>query len=236
MKEIIVTLIIGAFLTRIVLYISYGRILKIAYNVSNSNHELLKQIKLRYTNCNTLDIPILNISAFVKKHILFNCGFKRVIPIIDTIGYVCLMASIFIAYTYYGMTKFSQYGVLMCVCIMMFLLLNSSIKGEEKLDVATTLISDYIENVLSHRNVNKYDKANKRKNINQPEVQVNAAEINEKSEEKSEENNINIEEKDKKEFVEDNKRETSLEELISTATDNIHAEMIINEVLKEYLV
>ena len=213
MKEIIIALLIGAFLTRIVLYMSYGRILKIAYNASNTNHELLKQIKLRYTNCNTLDIPIINIGAFVKKHILLNCGFKRMVPIIDMIGYGCLLLAVFFTYIYYGMTKFDKYGVYICTYIMVFLLLNSIIKGEEKLNIATTLISDYIENVLSHRNINKREKMNKRKEEEHPRNDV----INET------ESNVKV-------------KEESLGALISTATDNVQAEMIINEVLKEYLI
>ena len=70
MKVFMMILISWAFLTRLLVYISYERILLMAYNVTSSNSELIKQIKLRYTNCNTLNIPIKNVYSFVNKHII----------------------------------------------------------------------------------------------------------------------------------------------------------------------
>jgi hypothetical protein len=148
--------------------------------------------------------------------------------------------------------------ITLLILLILFILLNGIIKGEEKLNQATVLIADYLENVLSHRNINKREKISIRRNCEQ---QKNAETVYEEKVSIDEQNNCNHRDnknndndnsfergrkedvafnaqkeelKDSEEYIK-SISENTIGKLINSAVDTKHAEKIINEVLKEYL-
>ena len=234
MKVLVMILISWAFMTRLLVYIVYERILLMAYNVASSNCELIKQIKLRYTNCNTLNIPIRNVYSFINKHIIVNSGLRYKVAFIDGSGYVTLMIAIALLYIYPNASMFSD-NTYVFGMILIFILINIAVDKEERLNKAVLLISDYLENVLAHRNINKRERS-KESLPGIEEEKISGKTIVEKDiiDAKDIKVDKTTSETDTKNDIKDDGKVIS--KLITSAADNVQAEKIINEVLKEFLI
>ena len=226
--KICLSLIGASIITRAIIYIAYDKLLKMSYKPLETENELIRQMRLRYTNCNTLSIPIKNTEVFVRKHIISNSCLRGVVPFIDMAGYIMVLFAVGLMLY---VTRKADATILSGA--IMFLIADKMVNKEEKLKLTVSNITDYLDNTISHRNG---EKRQRRDREVFEKISINAKmDIKADAKGKEPAETICVATGDK-EAGSGNNKEKVIGSVINNAIDKENAEEIINEVLREYLV
>lgn len=150
---VFIGLIVISFIFKFIYFYCYYNLVHAAYNISNSNNELIKQIKLRFTNCYKLNIPIRNTDAYVRKcldsyspHGIRYSFYNKISYVLISIFYILLWTAytknIFTIdfLTFLGIISFSLYSIFERVF---------SVNNLKYTFIA--LSSDFLDNTLKNR-------------------------------------------------------------------------------------
>lgn len=244
LKSFSLILIGISIISRAVVFFSYEKILRDSDKPAEGKG-VLSIINKRYTYLNELNTPIRNTEAFVCKNIIENTMLKTLIPTVDTFGYILTLFSI-------GIMLYSENNIDITVMsgAITFLITDKMINKEEKMKLAVSNITDYLDNTVANRLINKRELRNERnENIkNESIIKDRKADrdkigsvrlVNIKGGDVSE---IKLNEISPDE-MEMNRQDitydmdyNNIESVIKSGMSNEAAEEIINEVLREYLV
>ncbi len=94
LKNIMIFCTLASFLFKVADYISASLFLKSSLDIQSGKNELLKQMKLKHKNYQTLGIPAKNTTAFVEKYIWTYSGKKNGLSNFDILSIICLLATL----------------------------------------------------------------------------------------------------------------------------------------------
>lgn len=134
-------------------FIWVNRLYLACLNIQGVSHTLLKQILLRFTNCARLNIGICNTASFVRKYIsgytfagLHYSSLPKLSAASSLIGLLLTTyGTLTYARDYY---KYTLISVLFCIIYMLFC---HFIDINGRLEQASNMITDYLDNTLNHR-------------------------------------------------------------------------------------
>lgn len=126
----------------------------IAKNPGNMDHEAFRALKLRYSNCAKLGIPIKNTKCFVEKSLTGKASPLGKMILADRIG--CVLFSLVLAVSsfstiYSANTNLTDFTYSVMAFSFCFYLFRQACAVDKKADHIVTLTADYLENTLSHR-------------------------------------------------------------------------------------
>lgn len=129
-----------------------------ASNPKALNHQLLKQIFLRFTNCAKLNIQIANTPAFVTRYLsnYTYCGLHY--NSFEKIGFTFAISGIAVAtYGTFQYTElFLRYALMAILVAIVYAFFCSLLDIKEKQQQIVVLITDYLDNTLSHRLASRF--------------------------------------------------------------------------------
>lgn len=134
-------------------FIWVNRLYMACLNIQGVGHTLLKQILLRFTNCARLNIGICNTDSFVRKYISSYtfAGLHYSSP--KKLGAAFSLTGIIL--TAFGMLNDSQtyyqYAMISILFCMIYLLFCHFVDINGRLEQASNMITDYLDNTLNHR-------------------------------------------------------------------------------------
>lgn len=218
--------IIAGCLSKIVMVLLYNNLINEAMNAAGSEAELIKQIKLRYTNQIKLNLPINDIEKFVTRYIYQYSKIIKTIRVIDILGLIGVLSAVIINF------KIRYFdGTDMIIALFLYIVMGTIVEGDKKERIAISYITDYLSNNVNNRNVVKEHRQIKRAEKENP-CQTEDITLEQKQ--------LNNEKTEKKEIAEAGQRQEDIKN-INQASNLIKMkqkhdeEKIIEEVLKEYL-
>lgn len=244
LKSFSMILIGISIISRAIIYFSYEKVLRDSDRPSEGKG-VLSIIKKRYVYLNELNTPIRNTEVFVRKNVIENTVLKTFIPLVDTLGYVLTLLSI-------GIMLYSEKSIDITIMsgAITFLITDKMVNKEEKMNLAVSNITDYLDNTVANRWIDKKELRNERiENIRNEYIlnekkssgdkissvglvnfkggEISGVKLNEINQSKAEMNSR-----------EDacNMDYNNIENVVKSGMSNEAAEEIINEVLREYLV
>ncbi len=134
-------------------FIWINRLYTACLNIQGVGHTLLKQILLRFTNCARLNIGICNTDSFVKKYIsgYTFAGLHYSSP--KKLGAAFSLTGVIL--TAYGTLSYSQtyyqYALISILFCMIYILFCHFVDVDGRLEQASNMITDYLDNTLKHR-------------------------------------------------------------------------------------
>ncbi len=141
-----------AFALQFLTYILCTSYKKKAANIHNTNKELFRSIKLRYTNSAKLNIPLADTTSFVEKYFYGKGGPFRLAQGLDRFSGYMLCASL-IATTalyvrsYSSITRMTAF-MSMAICFYIF---RAALSNDKQMQLAISYTTDYLDNTLKHR-------------------------------------------------------------------------------------
>lgn len=151
-------------LSKLIMRITLGRMVKAAGNMDKSNHKLMRLVRAKFEHASMLSDRVQNVEAFVKKyvyeyrvcgvrlHALQNFG-KAMIWTAVSAGVIGLAAS----YLVYGLgEQMLQYGIWAIASAFILCMLHMSGDEKYRLQMAENYMIDYLENVCAHRYAKMY--------------------------------------------------------------------------------
>ena len=122
-----------------------------ASNPKALNHQLLKQIFLRFTNCAKLNIQISNTPAFVTRYLSNYSRFGLHYTFFEKLGFAFAISGIAIAT--YGTVRYTElfvrYALMAILVAIVYAFFCSLLDMKEKQQQIVILITDYLDNTLS---------------------------------------------------------------------------------------
>ncbi len=141
-----------AFALQLWIFIFCTRYKKNALNMNNTNKELFRSIKLRYTNSTKLNIPLLDTNSFVEKYFYGKGGPFRLACNIDRFSGFLLCSALMTTIALYVRDYSSNARVTAFIGIAVcFYIFRAILSTEKQMHLAITYTTDYLENTLKHR-------------------------------------------------------------------------------------
>ncbi len=152
-KSAFIGLFFISFTFKFIYFYSYYRLVNAAHDISNSNNELIKQIKLRFTNCYKLNIPIRNTSAYVKKCLDLYSPHGIRYSFYNKMSYVLLSVFYILLWTAYAKNIFNINSLtfLTVFSFSLYCILERIFSVNNLVSTFTTLASDFLDNTLKNR-------------------------------------------------------------------------------------
>ncbi len=153
MAVIAVLLFIGCF-SKILMIVLYNKFYEDSFKVADSKSELIKQIKLRYSNQIKLELPIVDAEKFVARYIYQYSKMLKFINVLDMFGIILMLAAIALNYNkqYFGVE-------VLFIAMFMYLSMGMLVNGDKKERIIINNIADYLVNNMSIRSSAKEHRA-----------------------------------------------------------------------------
>lgn len=153
MAVIAVLLFIGCF-SKILMIVLYNKFYEDSFKVSDSKSELIKQIKLRYSNQIKLELPIADAEKFVARYIYQYSKMLKFINVLDMFGIILMLVAIALNYNkqYFGVE-------VLFIAMFMYLSMGMLVNGDKKERIIINNIADYLVNNMSIRSSAKEHRA-----------------------------------------------------------------------------
>lgn len=208
LMAVIAGLLFTGCFTKVLIIILYAIFMDDSMHVANCNSELIKQIKLRYSNQIKLELPIQDAEKYVSRYIYQYSKLIKFINVIDMLGLIAMLGGIAINYEkkYFGTE-------VLFIAMFVYMGIGLLVSGDKKEKIIINNIADYLANNMSTRMAAKEHRVQIKESLMEELTQV-------------EQKNPVIEEKKEssEKFVNFIKKSTSPEE-----------NAIIEEVLREFL-
>lgn len=153
MAVIAVLLFIGCF-SKILMIVLYNKFYEDSFKVADSKSELIKQIKLRYSNQIKLELPIVDAEKFVARYIYQYSKMLKFINVLDMFGIILMLAAIALNYN----KQYFDVEVLF-IAMFMYLSMGMLVNGDKKERIIINNIADYLVNNMSIRSSAKEHRA-----------------------------------------------------------------------------
>lgn len=142
----VAVLIFSGCFAKILIIILYSILLDDSAHMADSNSELIKQIKLRYTNQIKLELPIQDAEKFVSRYIYQYSKIIKFSNILDMLSLIVMLAGIAINYE-------KQYFGTEVLFIAMFIYLSVGllVASNKKERIIINNIADYLVNNMNTR-------------------------------------------------------------------------------------
>lgn len=125
---------------------------KKAADIHNSNKELFRSIKLRYTNSAKLNIPLMDTSSYVEKYFYGKGGPFHLAYSLDRFSGFLLCTSLATTTALYVLnfanTTTLTAFISIAVCFYIF---RATLSTERQMKLAISYTTDYLDNTLRHR-------------------------------------------------------------------------------------
>lgn len=153
MVVIAVLLFIGCF-SKILMIVLYNKFYEDSFKVADSKSELIKQIKLRYSNQIKLELPIADAEKFVARYIYQYSKMFKFINVLDMFGIILMLAAIALNYNkqYFGLE-------VLFIAMFMYLSMGMLVNGDKKERIIINNIADYLVNNMNIRSSAKEHRA-----------------------------------------------------------------------------
>lgn len=152
-KSLLAILFAFSILFKGIYYISFLRLKKAGQNMSGSNHELVKQLKRRFTDCYTLDKPVTNTESYVKKTmaVYFDGNiFLRLLWFFNQLSLGLFYISLWLAFRNKIFDDIKLLFFLsiatICYCFFTFVLSTKDLRSD-----FAAYATDYLDNTLKNR-------------------------------------------------------------------------------------
>lgn len=153
MAVIAVLLFIGCF-SKILMIVLYNKFYEDSFRVADSKSELIKQIKLRYSNQIKLELPIVDAEKFVARYIYQYSKMIKFINVLDMFGIILMLGAIALNYN----KQYFRIEVLF-IAMFMYLSMGMLVNGDKKERIIINNIADYLVNNMSIRSSAKEHRA-----------------------------------------------------------------------------
>ncbi len=131
---------------KVLIIVLYAIFMEDSTRVANTNSELIKQIKLRYSNQIKLELPIKDAEKYVSRYIYQYSKLIKFINVADMMGLIAMLGGIILNYD----KKFFGIDVLL---IAMFVYVGTGllVDGYKKEKIIIDNIADYLANNMNTR-------------------------------------------------------------------------------------
>ena len=217
---VVAALIFAGCFAKILMIFLYNKLLEDSFRVADCNSELIKQIKLRFTNQIKLELPIQDPGKFVSRYIYQYSKIIKFVNALDMLSLILMLSGIAINYE-------KQYFGLEVLFIAMFIYLSVGllVNSDKKERIVINNIADYLANNMNTRMAAKEHRVQVKESMKAEGM--GSAELQEKSDELKED--IKIEKRKDKRLEEGN----GFKNLLNGRSNEENA--IIEEVLREFL-
>lgn len=145
MAVIAILIFTGCF-SKILIILMYNKFFEDSIHVADCSSELIKQIKLRYSNQIKLDLPIQDAEKFVSRYIYQYSKMIKCINVLDMFSLIVMLGGIALNYEkqYFG-------EEVLFIAMFIYLSIGLLVNGDKKERVIINNIADYLVNNMQTR-------------------------------------------------------------------------------------
>ena len=154
MMAVIAILLFAGCFSKILIILLYNKFYEDSFKVANSKSELIKQIKLRYSNQIKLELPIVDAEKFVARYIYQYSKMFKFINVLDMFGIILMLGAIALNYN----KQYFDVEVLF-IAMFMYLSMGMLVNGDKKERIIINNIADYLVNNMNIRTSAKEHRA-----------------------------------------------------------------------------
>lgn len=143
---VVALLIFAGCFAKITMIFLYNKLVEDSFAVAECNSELIKQIKLRYTNQIKLELPIQDVGKFVSRYFYQYSKIIKAVNVMDMLSLILMLAGIAINYE----KKYFSVEVLL-VATFIYLAVGQLVAGDKKERIVVNNIADYLVNNVNIR-------------------------------------------------------------------------------------
>lgn len=189
MAVIAILLFAGCF-SKILIILLYNKFYEDSFKVADSKSELIKQIKLRYSNQIKLELPIIDAEKFVARYIYQYSKMIKFINVLDMFSLILMLGAIALNYNkqYFGVE-------VLFIAMFIYLAVGMLVNGDKKERIIINNIADYLVNNMNIRTSAKEHRARAKEQVKSEDEEIfeqgveqmkeEVAEVKEKKSEKS---------------------------------------------------
>ena len=152
-------------ISKLIVWISYKRLVKASNHIASSNHSLTRQLKLKFENCYKLNLGVQKVPVFVDKYLqkykamgirvhTLNRFFVAVILLEALLGVAGCLGGFWQGLSLQQITLYAALGF---ISVLFMLFVDSLCDIEDKREMVVTNLQDYLDNVLTNRLQHEYD-------------------------------------------------------------------------------
>jgi len=164
MITIIAILIFAGCFSKILIILLYNKFLEDSFKMADSNSELIKQIKLRFSNQIKLDLPILDVEKFVSRYIYQYSKIIKFVNALDMLSLVLMLTGIALNYE----KKYFSTEVLF-IAMFIYMCVGLLVASDKRERIIINNISDYLANNMSIRSAAKEHRVQVKESLKESE-------------------------------------------------------------------
>lgn len=165
MITIIAILIFAGCFSKILIILLYNKFLEDSFKMAESNSELIKQIKLRFSNQIKLDLPILDVEKFVSRYIYQYSKIIKFVNALDMLSLVLMLTGIALNYE----KKYFSTEVLF-IAMFIYMCVGLLVASDKRERIIINNISDYLANNMSIRSAAKEHRVQVKESLKESEA------------------------------------------------------------------
>ena len=190
MMAVIAILLFAGCFSKILIILLYNKFYEDSFKVADSKSELIKQIKLRYSNQIKLELPIIDAEKFVARYIYQYSKMIKFINVLDMFSLILMLGAIALNYNkqYFGVE-------VLFIAMFIYLAVGMLVNGDKKERIIINNIADYLVNNMNIRTSAKEHRARAKEQVKSEDEEIfeqgveqmkeEVAEVKEKKSEKS---------------------------------------------------
>ncbi len=147
---VIAALIFAGCFSKILIIVLYNKLYEDSLHVSECDSELIKQIKLRYSNQIKLELPIQDAEKFVARYIYQYSKIIKFVNVLDMLSLIVMLAGIALNYEkqYFG-------SEVLFIAMFIYLSVGMLVNSDKKERIIINNIADYLVNNINTRHAAK---------------------------------------------------------------------------------
>lgn len=165
---VVAALIFAGCFAKIIMIFLYNKLVEDSFCIADCSSELIKQIKLRYTNQIKLELPIQDVGKFVSRYIYQYSKIIKTVNVMDMLSLILMLAGIALNYE----KKYFSVEVLL-VAIFIYLAVGLLVDGDKKERIVINNIADYLVNNMNIRMTAKEHRVQVKESLMASEGQEN---------------------------------------------------------------